>query len=75
MEKSSLTQLIKNIFTPTGNTESDKNRAESYAKSVNMDQANTEMATKGPQAAAKAMVEKFTVDDKFDYAAMRGMYA
>ena len=58
----------------TGNFQADKARAEAYAKSVGMDQANTKMAvimaTQGPDAAAKAMIE----DSGGDYAAMRMRY-
>lgn len=75
MENSILAGIAKNIL---NDTEADKDHAESYAKAVKMDQANKDiavvMAAKGPQAAAQAMIDKFTVDGKFDYAAMRDMY-
>ena len=65
---------IKKTFEPTGNFQADKARAEAYAKSVGMNQANTEMAvimaTQGPGAAAKAMME----ESGGDYAAMRMNY-
>jgi hypothetical protein len=70
---------IKTTFTPTGNFDADKDRAETYAKAIKMDQANAKMAvvmaTEGKDAAAKAMIKEHTNSDcKFDYAAMRGMY-
>ena len=65
---------IKKTFEPSGNFQADKARAEAYAKAVRMDQANTKMAvimaTQGPDAAAKAMIE----DSGGDYAAMRMRY-
>jgi hypothetical protein len=54
--------------------EANKARAEAYAKAVGMNQANTKMAvvmaTQGPDAAAKAMME----ESGGDYAAMRMRY-
>ena len=65
---------IKTICTPTGNFEVDKERAEDYAKNVGMDKANTDMmvvmATEGPAAAAKAMMEACGND----YSAMRSRF-
>ena len=65
---------IKTVITPTGDYESDKARGEAYAKAVGMDEANTKMmevmATQGPQAAAKAMMD----DCGNDYFAMRMRY-
>jgi len=65
---------IKKTFEPTGNFQADKARAEAYAKAVGMDQANTKMAvimaTQGPDAAAKAMIE----ESGGDYASMRMTY-
>ncbi len=65
---------IKDTLEPTGNFQADKARAEAYAKSVGMNQANTKMAvimaTQGPEAAAKAMIE----ESGGDYASMRMTY-
>ena len=65
---------IKKIFTPTGNFEADKTRGEDYAKAVGMDDANKAiavvMATKGLDAAAKAMMD----DCGGDYCLMRSRY-
>ena len=67
-------KTVKDICTPTGNFELDKKRAQSYAKAVGMDTANSKMmevmTTQGPQAASKAMME----DCGNDYAAMRARY-
>ena len=67
-------KTIKNICTPTGDYEVDKNRAHEYARAVGMDQANTKMmevmTTQGPTVASKAMME----DCGNDYAAMRARY-
>ena len=76
------TKIINTVietFTPTGDFEKDKKRAEVYAKQMGMDQANTKMgivmATQGPDAAAKAMVNQFTTPSGgLDYMAMRNMY-
>jgi len=69
--KSEYKPTIKNTNTFTFDN---KIRAEEYAKSVGMDKANTNMAvimaTMGPQAAAKAMMD----DCGGDYAAMRARY-
>ena len=63
-----------NSLTPTGNYNQDKQRAEEYAALVGMNPANKKMAvvmaTEGPQAAAKAMIE----DCGNDYFAMRMKY-
>lgn len=70
---------IKNVITPTGDVEADKQRAEQYSKIVGMDSANSKMmevaCTKGIESARDQMISQFT-DEKghFDYAAMRGMY-
>ena len=74
-----MASFIKNLFTPTGNVKADTNRALVYAKSVNMDEANTKMAvvmaTEGADAGAKAMINEHTSPDgKFDYFAMRARY-
>ena len=65
---------IKTILTPTGDFEADKKRADDYAKTVGMDKANADMmvvmATEGPAAAAKAMMESCGND----YSAMRSRY-
>ena len=65
---------IKTIVTPTGDFEKDKERAEDYAKTVGMDKANADMmvvmATEGPAAAAKAMMESCGND----YSLMRSRY-
>ena len=67
-------KTVKDICTPTGNFELDKKRAQTYAKAVGMDTANSKMmevmTTQGPQAASKAMME----DCGNDYAAMRARY-
>ena len=69
-----LLDTIKFTFTPTGDFNADKQRGENYAKAVGMNEANTKMtvimATQGPAAAAKAMME----DCGNDYSAMRGRY-
>ena len=69
-----IVDIVKTVFTPTGDFENDIKRAEKYATVVGMDTANTEMlkvfTTQGPQAAAKAMME----DCGNDYAAMRARY-
>ncbi len=70
---------IKTTFTPTSDYDADKKRAENYAKSVGMDQVNTEMAvimaTQGYEVAGKAMIAKHTdKNGNLDYAAMRNMY-
>ena len=69
-----IVENVKTTFTPTGNYDQDKLRAEDYAKSVGMDNANAKMAvvmaTQGPQVAAKAMME----DCGNDYFAMRMRY-
>jgi len=65
---------LKKIFTPTGNKKKDKERGQEYAKVVGMDEANSKMAvvmaTKGPKAAAKAMMK----DCGGDYWEMRAKY-
>ena len=65
---------VKTTFTPTGDFNADKIRGENYAKAVGMNEANTKMtvimATQGPAAAAKAMME----DCGNDYSAMRARY-
>ena len=65
---------IKTILTPTGDFEKDKERADDYAKTVGMDKANADMmvvmATEGPAAAAKAMMESCGND----YSLMRSRY-
>ena len=67
-------KTVKDICTPTDNFGHDILRAQSYAKAVGMDQANSKMlevmTTQGPQVAAKAMLE----DCGNDYAAMRARY-
>ena len=66
--------VIKTTFTPTGNAEADKTRGENYANAVGMDDANKAMAvvmaTKGPGAAAKALMD----DCGGDYFLMRSRY-
>jgi len=67
-------EVVKTTFTPTGDFEKDKERGKMYAKAVGMDDANTKMAvvmaTKGNEAAAKAMIK----DCGGDYFAMRAKY-
>jgi hypothetical protein len=69
--KNEIINNIKTTFTPTGNFENDKARAEAYAKSVGMNEANTKiaviMATQGPDEGAKTMLAEFNND----YFAMR----
>jgi hypothetical protein len=69
-----ISNVIKTTFTPTGNYDEDKDRAETYAKAMKMDQANRKMAvvasTQGFPAAAKAMMDEFDGD----YASMRARY-
>ena len=69
-----LLDTIQKTFTPTGDFNADKIRGENYAKAVGMNEANTKMtvimATQGPAAAAKAMME----DCGNDYSAMRARY-
>jgi len=66
--------VIKTTFEPTGSFDTDKKRAENYAKIVGMDEANTKMAvimaTEGRDTAAKKMLEEFNGD----YFAMRMKY-
>ena len=74
-----VTSVIKTTFTPTGDYDADKKRAETYAKAVGMDSANTKvavlMATQGMDAGAKAMINEHTDENgKFDYAARRARY-
>ena len=61
-------------LTPTGDFNADKIRGENYAKAVGMNEANTKMtvimATQGPAAAAKAMME----ESGGDYIALRERY-
>jgi hypothetical protein len=65
---------LKKIFTPTGDYNADKKRAEEYAKGIGMDPANTKMAvvmaTEGFQAGAKAMIDEC----EGDYSLMRSRY-
>ena len=72
--KNKIITTIKETFTPTGNYEQDKARGEAYAKAVNMNKTNLDMAvimaTEGKDAAAKAMME--SCDN--DYALMRSRY-
>ena len=77
--KTKIINTVKETFTPTGDFEKDKKRAEIYAKDMGMDHANTKMAvvmaTQGPDAAANAMISEFTTPSgRFDYMAMRNMY-
>lgn len=69
-----LLDTIQKTFTPTGDFNADKIRGENYAKAVGMNEANTKMtvimATQGPAAAAKAMME----ESGGDYSAMRARY-
>ena len=69
-----LVQEIKKVCTSTGDFEKDKARAENYSKEVGMDQANADMmvvmATEGPAAAMKAMMESCGND----YSLMRSRY-
>ena len=69
-----MNNIIKTTFTPTGNFEADKTRGEDFAKAVGMDEANKAMAvvmaTKGLDAAAKAMMD----DCGGDYCLMRSRY-
>ena len=74
-----IVNVVMTTLTPTGDFEIDKARGETYAKSVGMDRANTDMAvvmaTKGGDQAAKQMVQEFTTPDGgFDYMAMRQTY-
>jgi hypothetical protein len=69
-----VSKIIKRTFTPTGNYNEDRDRAETYAKAMKMDEANRKMAvvaaTQGFPAAAKAMMD----DCNGDYATMRARY-
>jgi hypothetical protein len=74
-----VSDIVKTTFTPTGNYDEDKDRAETYAKAFKMDAANAKMAvvaaTQGFDVAAKEMVKEFTSDEGvLDYAAMRARY-
>ena len=74
-----IVNIVKTTFTPTGNYDEDKDRAETYAKAYKMDAANAKMAvvaaTQGFDVAAKEMVKEFTNDEGvLDYAAMRARY-
>ena len=70
----SISPIIKETFTPTGDVPIDAAKGLAYAKAVGMDQANTEMtviaATQGLDAAAKAMID----ESGGDYFAMRARY-
>jgi hypothetical protein len=70
--------VLKTVLTPTGDLKADTKRAENYAAAVGMDTANTEMlkvgCTQGMDVAAKCMVDEFTDEKGFDYAAMRARY-
>jgi hypothetical protein len=69
-----ITKVVKDTFTPTGNYNEDRDRAETYAKAVKMDEANRKMAvvaaTQGFPAAAKAMMD----ESGGHYSAMRARY-
>ena len=72
-------QQIKKVITPTGNYDEDKDRAETYAKAFKMDAANARvlkiMATQGPDAAMKAMLNDTAPDGQpLSYAEMRSRY-
>ena len=74
-----LLNTIKDTFTSTGDYATDKNRVESFAKSVGMDEANTKLgvvlATQGNEAFIKKAFEDPRDNTKtLDYAQMRALY-
>lgn len=74
-----IAQQVKKLITPTGDYDEDKDRAETYAKAFKMDAANARvlkiMATQGPDAAMKAMLNDTARDGQpLSYAEMRARY-
>jgi len=79
MSSQQIAQQIKNVITPTGDYDEDKDRAETYAKAFKMDAANARvlkiMATQGPDAAMKAMLNDTAPDGQpLSYEEMRARY-
>jgi hypothetical protein len=71
-------KYIHDTLTPTGNHEADKARANEFAKSVNMDEANTKvvevMATQGQDAAMEHMLTDQKTGQQLSYAESRRLY-